>query len=117
MKRILGIGKSVLVITALVAASYGAYGWAKTDIQAPVLKSVSATFYITDMIIGQNNANDSIKSIIDEMEKEATTKEAKRLLERLKRQWESDHKRLNRAKNTRLQMLATMEQGQPLSML
>ena len=120
MKNILSIGKSVLIITALIGASYQAYGIAKTDIQAPVLKSVSAVFNITDMTIAQKNANDSIKSIIDAMEiesKDTGSQEAKRLLERLKRQWESDHKRLNNAVNTRVQMLATMEKGHPLSML
>ena len=120
MHKILAAGKSILIITALAGASYTAYGIAKTDIQAPVLKSVAATFNITDMNIAQKNANDTIKGIIDKMEdalKDTESLEAKRLLEKLKRQWREDHKRLNNAINTRVQMLATMEKGHPLSML
>lgn len=119
MKKIMAILGSIGVIYAAGYAGSSTHALARDHFQGSVLESVAATFSITDHNIAQKNANDNVKSIIEAMEadlKETGSQEGKMLLERLKRQWELDHKRLNRAVKTRQQMIARMSKRQNVTM-
>lgn len=119
MKKIMAILGGIGVIYAAGYAGSSTHALARDHFQGSILESVAATFNITDSIIAQQKSNSNRKRIIDAIEeaiRDTGSLEAKDRLRDLRRQWESDHKRLNNAVDIRRQMIASMAKRQNVSM-